>query len=209
MSIRVQITDDHGILRDSLRDALAREDDLQIVAVCEDGEAAVETALDLGPDVVVMDVTLPRRNGIDAAAEILRERPDIGIVMLTMHHDAATVDRALRAGARAYVLKGASVPMLVDAIRAVERGDVWLSPEVSRFVVDGYIGGADVVDPLTPRERQILQYLAEGHTSREVADALGLKVKTVQNARSAILDKTGERTSAGLVRYAMRIGLVD
>ncbi len=208
--IRVLVADDHQMLREGLRDRLARAEGIVVAGECADGAEAVRIALDTGPDVVVLDIGLPALNGIDAAARIAAERPDIRVLMLTMYDDAATVDRALRAGARGYVLKGAGVDSLVEAIRTVARGEVYLSPAVSDFVLQGYLSGDSAErDPLTAREREVLQLVAEGFTSAEVGERLGVKAKTVQNTRSAIMDKLGVRTTAGLVRYALRIGLVS
>lgn len=207
--IRVLLADDHTMLRDGLRGLLGGVDDVQVVGDCADGHAAVRAALDTGPDVVVMDVGLPGLNGVDATRRIVAERPDIRVVMLTMYDDPPTVDRALRAGARGYVLKGAGIEQLCHAIRTVAAGEVYLSAGVSDYVLQGYLNGVERSDPLTPREREVLQLFAEGATSAEIAATLGIKTKTVQNVRTTIMDKLGVRTTAGLVRYAMRVGLVS
>ena len=207
--IRVLLADDHTMLRDGLRGLLERVDDLELVGECSDGLEAVETTLAIGPDVVVMDVGLPGLNGIDATRRIVDARPDIRVLVLTMYDDPPTVDRALRAGARGYVLKGAGIDQLCEAIRTVARGDVHLSAEVSDYVLQGYLNADSQTDPLTPREREVLQLVAEGHTSSEIGQRLGVKTKTVQNTRASIMDKLGVRTTAGLVRYAIRAGLVS
>jgi len=213
MTLRILLAEDHALLREGLR-ALLDEGDggaLRIIDEVADGHDAVARALDRGPDVVVMDVGLPGLNGIEAARQITAERPDIRVIMLTMHDDAATVDRALRAGARGYLLKGCDADTLRTAIETVARGEVYLHSAISDVVLQGYLQGGEDTDtnPLTPREREVVQLIAEGNTSREIAQRLGLKTKTVQNYRTQIMDKLGVKTTAGLVRYALRVGLAQ
>jgi DNA-binding NarL/FixJ family response regulator len=210
-SIRLLLAEDHQIVREGLRSLLATAEDLRVVAEAHDGAQAAQLAQELGPDVVLMDVGLPGLNGIEATRQIRAARPDIRVLILTMHDDAATVDRALRAGAQGYMLKGCATEELCDAIRAIHRGEVILHPSISQYVLQGYLrggtGGEPIHDPLTAREREILQLIAEGFTSQEIAERLDIKTKTVQNYRTIILDKLGIDTTAGLVRYAMRAGL--
>lgn len=206
--VRVLLAEDHRVVREGLCRLLADQEDIRVIGEAADGQEAVELAEARGPDVVVMDVGLPGLNGIEAARRLLRTRPDIRVVILTMHDDATTVDRALRAGARGFVLKGRGVETLCEAIRTVQRGDVYLSPEVSDYVVQGYLSGAtQEPDPLTDREREVLQLVAEGYTSDEIAERTGLRPKTVRNYRTAIMDKLGIHSTAGLVRYALRHGI--
>ncbi len=197
------------MLRDGLRGLLEGVPDMRLVGECSNGADAVQMALDVGPDVVLMDVGMPGLNGVEATRKIVDARPDIRVLVLTMYDDPPTVDRALRAGARGYVLKGAGIDQLCEAIRAVAGGSVHLSDSVSDYVLQGYLsGGHSDPDPLTPREREVLQLFAEGHSSAEIGEKLGVKTKTVQNARTVIMDKLDVRTTAGLVRYAIRSGLV-
>lgn len=206
--IRVLLAEDHRVVREGLCRLLADQVDLRVVAEASDGQEAIELAEAKGPDVVVMDVGLPGLNGIEASRRLQRTRPDIRVVILTMHDDATTVDRALRAGARGFVMKGRGVETLCEAIRTVHRGEVYLSPEVSDYVVQGYLSGANPEqDPLTEREREVLQLVAEGYTSDEIAERTGLRPKTVRNYRTAIMDKLSIHTTAGLVRYALRHGI--
>ena len=212
--IRILLAEDHLLMRDGLRALLDVQDDMTIIGDVSDGADAVTQALDRGPDVVLMDVGLPGLNGIEAARKIRAERPDIEVIMLTMHDDAATVDRALRAGARGFMVKGCGIDELREAIRTVRRGEVYLHSSISHFVLQGYLRSNSDEEPavdetLTPREREILQLIAEGNTSQEIADRLQLKPKTVQNYRAQIMDKLGERSTAGLVRYALRLGLAQ
>ena len=206
--IRILIAEDHQLLRDGLRALLASEPNMRIVAEAADGHSAVQLATQHGPDVILMDISLPELNGVEATRQILQERRDLRILILTMHDDAPTVDRALRAGARGFVLKGGGASTLCQAIRTVAQGGSYLDPAVTDYVLRGYLDPqSGEHDPLTPREREILQLIAEGHTSAEIGERLGVKAKTIQNARSIILEKLQERTTAGLVRAAMRLGL--
>lgn len=205
MAIRVALVEDHLVVREGLVALLRGVPDMTVVGEAADLEGAAKLAETASPDVVVMDVGLPGPSGIEATRRVLRARPEAAVVILSMRDDAATVDRALRAGARGYVLKGRGVASLCEAIRAAARGEVWLSPEVSELVLQGYLrpGGRDA-DPLTEREREVLQLVGQGLTSAEIAERLGLRTKTVQNYRTQIMDKLGVRTTAGLVRYVLR-----
>lgn len=209
--IRVLLAEDHGVVREGLRALLNARPGFEVIAEVGDGASAVREALDRGPDVVLMDVGLPILNGVDAARQIQRSRPDIQIVILSMRDDPDTVDRALRAGARGYALKGLGVDALCDAIRTVAQGEVYLSTGISEYILQGYLKGPDATpsDPLTERERQIVQLIAEGYTSREIATRLGVKPKTVQNHRANLMEKLQIHTTAGLVRYAIHHGLVE
>jgi DNA-binding NarL/FixJ family response regulator len=208
--IRVVLAEDHEMVRQGLRSLLDGVEDVEVIGEAKDGPSAVAMVEAKGPDVVVMDFGLPGLNGADATARLKRSRPDVAVVMLSMRDDAPTVDRALRAGARGYVVKGAGVDALCEAIRSAARGEVYLSPAVSDYVLQGYLAKEDApTDPLTAREREVLQLVAEGLTGRQVAARLGLAPKTVDNHRARILDKLGIRTTAGLVRYAIHSGLVD
>ena len=153
-----------------------------------------------------MDIGLPLCDGIEATRRLRQQAPELPVVILSMHDDATTVDRALRAGARGYVLKGAGFARLCDAIRSVRRGEVYLSPDISDHVLTGYLRAGDG-DPLSDREREILRLISDGHTSAAIARQLGLKPKTIENHRANIMDKLQIRTTAGLVRYALRSGV--
>ncbi len=208
--IRLLLAEDHAVVREGLRALLERVPQMEVIAEANNGEEAVERAEALGPDVVVMDVGLPLLNGVEATRKLQRSRPDIRVLILSMRDDPATVDRALRAGARGYMLKGGGGDALCEAIRQVAQGKVFLSSEISEFVLQGYLqGGQSNSDPLSEREREILQRLAEGYTSREIAGQLEVATKTVQNHRTRIMEKLEIHTTAGLVRYALRIGLIE
>ncbi|HEY3444797.1 MAG TPA: response regulator transcription factor [Myxococcales bacterium] len=205
---RVMLAEDHQVVREGLRALLASEPDLEVVGDAADGLSALALAEKLSPEVVVMDVGLPGLGGIEVTRRLHQSRPDLQIVVLSMHDDAPTVDAALRAGARGYVLKGSGFSQLRDAIRTVARGEVYLSAGVSEYVLQGYLQAKEPPeDPLSEREREVLKLVAEGHTGREIAALLGLKPKTVENHRARICEKLDIHTTAGLVRYALRAGI--
>jgi len=203
---RIVLCEDHQMVREGLRALIDGEPDLEVVADASDGEQAIRAALGSAPDVVVMDIGLPLCDGIEATRRLRQQAPELPVVILSMHDDATTVDRALRAGARGYVLKGAGFARLCDAIRSVRRGEVYLSPDISDHVLTGYLRAGDG-DPLSDREREVLRLISDGHTSAAIARQLGLKPKTVENHRANIMDKLQIRTTAGLVRYALRAGV--
>lgn len=206
--IRIVIADDHKMVRKGLCALLATRPELEVVGEASNGLQACQTAKELAPHVVIMDAKMPEMNGNDATRNILKSNPATRVLFLSMHSDAVTVDGALRAGARGYVLKGDGVEELVQAIHKVHQGEVFLSPDISDVVLQGYLGTAGRrVDPLTDREREVLKLIAEGYSCRELATQLGIKPKTAENYRTRIADKLDIRTTAGLVRYALRIGL--
>lgn len=209
MSLRIMLADDHSILRQGLRLLLER-DGLQVVAEASDGREAVRLAQVHKPDVAVLDLMMPLLNGLEAGREILQSGAARAAILLTMHTQEHQIATALRAGIRGYVLKTQAGDDLVHAIRDVVRGQVYLSPAVSQVVVDGYLnGGQTAGDPLAPRERQVLQLVAEGKTSKEIAVLLGLTVKTAESYRARLMEKLDLHETAALVRYAIRHGIID
>ncbi len=209
MGCRVLLADDHQIVRQGLKSLLARED-IEVVGEAADGREAVELAATLAPDVVVLDVAMPILNGLDAAREILQAAPRTGVVLLTMHAEDHQVLRALRVGVRGYVIKTQAVDELVFAIRDVARGKFFLSSHASQTLAEAYLAGNDTpVDPLTPRDRQVLQLVAEGKSSKEIAALLDVTPKTAETYRSRLMEKLGIHDTAGLVRYAIRQGLIE
>lgn len=208
MSLRVLLADDHCLVRQGLR-ALLERAGFEVIGEASDGTEAVRLAQAHTPHVAVLDLTMPNLNGLEAARQILHSSEGkTTVILLTMHTAEHHVAAALRAGVRGYLLKTAAAEDLVHAIREVARGQVFLSPEVSRFVVEGYLTGASVSDPLAPREREVLQLIAEGKTSKEIAEKLGLTVKTAESYRTNIMEKLDIHETAGLVRYAIRRGLI-
>jgi DNA-binding NarL/FixJ family response regulator len=208
MAHRVLLADDHAIVREGLRALLEREG-FVVIAEAANGRDAVSLAGQHRPDVAVLDLVMPTLNGLDAGREILRSDLAKAVVLLTMAAEEYQIAAALRAGIRAYLLKTQATRDLVTAIHEVLRGHVYLSSGVSRVVVDGYLSGAKApVDLLAPRERQVLQLVAEGKTSKEIAAQLGLSVKTAESYRAHLMEKLDIHETAGLVRYAIRQGLV-
>lgn len=208
MSTRILLADDHAILREGLR-ALLEGRSLSVVAEAGDGRSAVRLAAETKPDVVVLDISMPELNGIDAAREILHGDPRAIVILLTVHAEEPFVIEALEAGARGYVLKSQASTDLVKAIQETVRGAIYLSPGVSQVVVKGCLSGsAPLEDPLTLREREVLQLIAEGRTTKEIALSLGVSVKTGESHRARLMKKLGIHHTAGLVRYAIRRGLI-
>ena len=214
--IRVLLADDHTIVRQGVRMVLEAMGDISVVAEAEDGQAAVQLASQLRPDVAVVDLTMPRLNGVEAIRQIKRDCPSTEVVVLSVHDSEAYVVQALRAGAAGYVLKRNAATELAAAIRAANEGQAYLHPSVARRVIDDYLSrihssseSSEPHDRLTPREREVLQLAAEGHTTRSIAGLLCLSTKTVEHHRASIMAKLGLHGQTELVKYAIRAGLVE
>lgn len=211
--IRILLAEDHTLVRSGLRALLSRSEDFDVVGEAGNGREAVAMAESLHPDLVLMDVSMPMLNGIEATTRITARLPYTRVIILSVHSNEEYVAQALQAGASGYVLKGADIAELEFGIRSVAGGQHYLTPGVSRQVIDEYVGrvsGTAVRPPaLTSRQREILQLIAEGRTSKEVASLLDLSVKTVEAHRSQIMRRLGVRDLAALVRYAVREGLVS
>jgi len=214
-SIRVLLADDHKLIRAGLRLVVDQQPDLSVVGEADDGRQAVELAKLLKPDVVVMDIGMPNLNGIEAARQIRGIDPDAAVVMLSMHSDEGYVLRALGAGARAYLLKDSATTDLVQAIRAVVEGKSFFSPAVSKVLLQDYMrklqrsGAEDSYDLLSPREREVLQLVAEGKSNKEVANLLNLSVYTVETHRAKIMQKLNLKGVPELILYAVRKGIIS
>lgn len=209
MRLQILLADDHLIVRQGLKALLEREG-LDVVGEAPDGLEAVRLARDLHPDVAVLDIGMPLMNGLDAAREILQASPRTKAILLTMHSEDHYVLEALRAGVTGYVLKTKAAGDLVQAIQEVAGGAIYLSPGVSRAVVQAYRAKSDLPpDPLTPRERQVLQLIAEGKRTKEIASLLGVSVKTAESHRTRLMEKLNIHETAGLVRYALQRGLIQ
>jgi DNA-binding NarL/FixJ family response regulator len=213
--IRVLLADDHKLIRAGLRLVVDQQPDLSVVGEADDGRQAVELAKSLKPDVVVMDIGMPNLNGIEAARQIRDIRPDAAVVMLSMHSDEGYVLRALGAGARAYLLKDSATTDLVQAIHAVVEGKSFFSPAVSKVLLQDYMrklrrsGAEDSYDLLSPREREVLQLVAEGKSNKEVASLLNLSVYTVETHRAKIMQKLNLKGVPELILYAVRKGIIS
>jgi two-component system, NarL family, response regulator NreC len=209
MPVRVLLVDDHQLVREGLKALLEREQ-FQVVGEASDGYDAIQRAQALRPDVAVLDLSMPQLNGLDAAHEIRRAAPGVKVVALTVHTEDPYVISALRAGIKGYVLKSQAGADLVQAIREVSRGMTYLSPGISRTVVQAYLSKTDLPpDPLTVREREVLQLVAEGQTTKEIAQRLGISVKTADSHRTRIMRKLDIHATAGLVRHAIRLGIIQ
>jgi two-component system response regulator NreC len=209
MRIRILLADDHMMVRQGIR-ALLEKEGFEVVAEAMDGREAVRLAEKVKPDVAVLDIAMPLLNGIDAAREIRRVSPRTKTTLLTVHEENQYVVEALRAGVTGYVVKTKAAEDLVKAIREVSQGAVYMSPGVSREAVRAYLDGTEPSnDGLTPREREVLQLVAEGKTTKEVAAVLGISVKTAESHRSRIMEKLDIHETASLVRYAIRLGVIQ
>lgn len=209
MTLRIVLADDHMIVRQGLKSLLEREG-FQVVGEAADGFEAVRLSRDLTPDLAVLDLSMPSLNGVDAALEIVQASPKTKIILLTMHTEEQYVLRALRAGITGYILKTKAAADLLQAIHEVSRGMTYLSPGVSSTVVQAYLSKSDIpADPLSHREHQVLQLIAEGKSTKEVAAILGVSVKTAESHRTRIMEKLDIHETASLVRYAIRRGLVQ
>lgn len=212
--IRILLADDHQLMRSGVRLMLEREADLSVVGEACDGREAVSMAKTLKPEVVVMDIGMPNLNGIEAAHQMTQDNPQLAIVMVSMHSDESYVLRALKAGARGYLLKDSAEADLIKAVHAVGSGKSFFSPVVSKMLLDDYVrklkrsGTEDAYDLLTPREREILQLIAEGKSNKDIANLLDLSVYTVESHRSNLMEKLNIRGLPELILYAVRKGII-
>ena len=209
--IKVMIVDDHAILRDGIRALLGLHDDVEIIGEASEGKEAVEKALELEPDVVVMDIAIPGMDGLEATRRIKKKNSKVQILVLTQHDNKEYVLSAIKAGAAGYVPKRAMGSELVSAIRAVHRGDSFLYPSAAAALIDDYRQQAETepYDRLTAREREILTLIADGHSSRQISELLFISLKTVQGHRTKIMEKLDIHNRAELIKYAVRKGLVS
>ena len=213
-NMRVLIADDHAIVREGLRSLLDVQPDIEVAGEARDGQEAVDMAAALQPDIVLMDITMPVMNGLDATRAVKQRDPAVKVLILTMHEGDEYFFKLLDAGASGYLIKGCSSGELISALRAVQQGDVFLYPTMTKKLLSDYLhrgkgGDRDNTDGLTNREKEVLKYVADGNTNQEIADALVLSVATVQTHRANIMQKLGLHNSAELVKYALRQGLIS
>ena len=213
--VRILLADDHIVMRAGLRALLERQPNLEVVGEAGDGRETLELASSRAPDVVVMDIAMPNLNGVEATRRMISKQPTISVVILSMYSDESYVMRALEAGARAYLLKDSAVSDLIRAIEAVSQGKSFFSPKISRILAEEYVhalkqkGVGDSYELLTTREREILQLLVEGNTNKEVATSLNISVYTAETHRGNIFQKLNLHSSAELVLYAVRKGIIS
>ena len=214
MGIRVFLADDHKMLRDGLRSLIERAEGLEIVGVAGNGRVAVQKVIRLVPEVVVMDLSMPDLNGVEATRQILGASPNVKVIALSIHADKQSVTRMLASGARGYLLKTNAFEELIDAIHVVSGGGVYLTPKIADVVVNDYVQYLETetkedLSMLTPREQEVLQLLAEGKASKEIAFRLNISIKTVDTHRHHIMQKLVLRSLPELTKYAIRTGLTS
>ena len=213
MAVRVLLAEDHALMRAGLRSLLKELGGVEVVGEAGEGHEALRLVAELRPDVVLLDISMPGLGGLEVAARVVREHPDTKVLVLSMHRNEEYVLEALRAGAAGYLLKDADAVQLELALRAVARGDRYLDPAVSATVINALKEGAPSAGGpygrLTPRQREILQLIAEGNSTKDIARKLDLSIKTVETHRAKLMRRLGVHHVAGLVRYAIRVGLVS
>lgn len=213
--IRVFLADDHLLLREGVRSLLHKVADIEVVGESGDGKEAVEKVEKLIPDVVLMDITMPGMGGLEATWRIKQQNPQVKVLILTIHDTSQYLSGMLNAGASGYVVKTTASEELISAIRAVNQGDIYLYPSIARMLVEDYLQKVKAgeqrtsYEGLTPREREILKYIAEDRKNKEIADLLGISVRTVQAHRTNLMDKLGARDRTELVKYAIRKGIIN
>ena len=213
MSVRILIVDDHAVVRVGLRAFLGAEPDFQIVGEAADGQAALQVADELRPDVILVDMNMPRLNGIEFTKQIMQKLPPTRVLFLTLHDDVNYLRQAIENGAAGYILKSAVEPQIINAIRAVANGESFIDPTMTITLVRNLalvdVPKSDATDNLSAREIEILRLVAHGYTNREIAEKLHLSMRTVEGHRSSLLDKLDLSTPIQIVRYAMQHGLID
>lgn len=213
MSIRILIADDHGVLRAGLRALLNAEPDFEVVAEAADGKETLRLTEELRPDVTLLDINMPGPDGIEVTRRLKEMMPEARVLILTVHEDEGLLREAIRAGASGYILKRAVESELINAIHAVWRGDLYVHPAMTRTLFQDlrstFVPDEEPIEPLTPRETEVLHLIAEGHTNRQIAEVLSISVRTVESHRANLMGKLGLNSRVELVRYAKRQGFLD
>lgn len=212
--IRILLADDHTILRNGIRAILEDEPGMEVVGEAEDGRTAVSLASQLKPDIVIMDIAMPLLNGLEATRQIRRLCPGVKVIILSMHDNEEYIVQVLEAGAMGYILKDSAAKELIQALRTVHRGEAVLSPAITRIVIEDYLrwGGirpTEDTKDLSPREREILQLIAEGYTSKQIAEILTISIKTVQAHRNSLMQKLDLHNRGELVKYAIQKKIIE
>ncbi len=211
--VRILLADDHTILRDGIRALLEDEPDMIVVGEAEDGRTAVKLACQSKPDVVLMDIAMPLLNGLEATRQIKHDCPQVKVLILTMHENEEYIRQVLASGAMGYILKDAAAHELLDAIHAVHRGEAVLSPAITRLVIENYLRWGDLqqdsTNGLSPREREVLQLIAEGYSNKQIAEILSISIKTVQAHRMNLMAKLDLHDRADLIKYAIQRKIID
>jgi DNA-binding NarL/FixJ family response regulator len=210
--IKILVVDDHAIMRDGIRALLGLDNDIEIVGEASEGKEAIEKTQEIAPDVIVMDIAMPGMDGLEATRRITKKNPKVKVLVLTQHDNKEYIISAIKAGAAGYVPKRALGSDLVSAIRSVQRGDSFLYPSAAAALIEDYRQQTEEAEPydrLTAREREILKLIAEGHTSRKIAETLFISLKTVVGHRTKIMEKLDLHNRTELIKYAMRKGLVS
>ncbi len=212
--IKVLLVDDHTLLRDGICALLEKDPAIEVIGECENGRLGVELARQLQPDIVLMDIAMPLLNGLEATAQILQSNSKTKVIILSMYDYESYIRQALAAGAAGYILKDASSQELLDAIHCVQQGEAVLSPAITRLVIEDYLRWGEVKpvetkNGLTPREREVLQLIAEGYTNKEIAEILCIAIKTVQAHRANLMEKLDLHSKGDLIKYAIRKKIIE
>lgn len=213
-TIRILLADDHTIVREGIRSLLEDEDDMSVVGEANDGHTAIRLTHQLNPDVILMDIAMPLLNGLEATRRIKEDFPDVKVLILTMHENEEYIRRVLASGAMGYILKDAAAHDLLGAIRTVHKGEMILSPAVTRLVIEDYLRWGDLQPEnnstgLSPREREVLQLIAEGYTNKQISDILTISIKTVQTHRMNLMKKLDLHDRGDLIKYAIQKKIIE
>lgn len=211
--IRILLADDHAIVRSGLAMLINSQDDMEVIYMAEDGEEAIKKAEELHPEIVIMDLNMPGKNGLIATRQLKEILPDVRIIVLTMHDDREYIFRVLQAGASGYILKSAEDLDLMQAIRKVHEGEAYLYPKATQMLIDNFLQGeghdSDSLGKLSSREQEILSLLAKGYSNKDISEMLFVSVKTIESHKSKIMEKLNLRTRPELVQFALKKGLLE